>query len=110
MAHYAKIENNTVTNVIVADQQFINSGIVGDPATWIEITNDDGLNIHYAGIGFTYDNVLNIFIPPKPFDSWVLDGVNWVAPTPRPLDDKTYAWSEETLTWVEINLVLPEIK
>jgi hypothetical protein len=52
-------------------------------------------------------NVLNIFIPPKPFDSWVLDGVNWVAPTPRPLDDKTYVWSEETLAWVEINLVLP---
>lgn len=110
MSHYAKIENNQVTNIIVAEQEFINSGAVGNPIDWVEVIDNNGLNIHYAGIGFTYDAALNVFIPPKPFNSWVLNGINWKAPVPRPLGDKNYVWNEETLAWVEIISVLPETK
>jgi hypothetical protein len=107
MAHYAKIENNLVTNIIVADRDFINSGHVGDPTSWVEILDDNGVSIHYAGIGFTYNATLNSFIPPKPFNSWLLVNNVWTAPVDMPKDDKQYVWNEETVTWIEISSVLP---
>jgi hypothetical protein len=100
MAHYAKIENNQVTNIIVADQEFINSGAVGDPTTWIEVQDANGVNIHYAGIGFTYDVVANAFISPKPFDSWILVGTVWKAPVDKPQGNENYVWDESTVSWV----------
>ena len=59
---------------------------------------------NYAGIGFTYDEAKDAFIPPKPFNSWVLDNATclWQAPTPMPTDDKNYEWSEDDLTWKEV--------
>ena len=107
MAHFAKIENNIVTNVIVADQEFIDSGAVGNPANWIEVLDNNGVNKYHAGIGFTYDAGLDAFIPPKPFNSWILDGAVWKAPVDMPTDGKQYMWNEESLTWIEMVSVLP---
>lgn len=107
MAHYAKVENGIVTQVIVAEQEFINSGAVGAPEQWIQ-TSYNATN--YAGIGYLYLQEFNKFIAPKPFSSWILDetGSNWIAPIPKPQDDKIYIWNEQSGTWVENNSVLPE--
>lgn len=109
MAHYAKIENNIVTQVIVADQDFIDSGAVGDPTTWIQTSYNNRIRNVYAGIGHLYLAEHDIFIPPKPFVSWSLDveSLSWKAPTEKPNDDKTYIWNEESLSWDETISVLP---
>ena len=119
MAHYAKVENGIVTQVIVADQDFINSGAVGDSNNWIQTSYNTTKGIHelggeplrknYAGFGYSYNEQLDAFIPPKLFDSWILDEVTgtWVAPTNPPEDGRHYIWDEDKLDWV-INIVLPE--
>ena len=114
MSHFAKInENNVVEQVIVAEQDFINSGVVGNPALWIQTSYNTVAGVHqnngtplrknYAGIGFTYDASRDAFIPPKVFDSWTLDEgtCQWIAPSPMPDDGKQYVWDESTLSWVE---------
>ena len=115
MAHFAQInENNIVTQVIVAEQDFIDSGTVGDPSKWIQTSyNTKGgqhpegkpLRKNYAGIGYSYDSVRDAFIPPKPFNSWILneDTCLWNPPIPIPDDEKIYVWDEETLSWIEKN-------
>jgi hypothetical protein len=76
MSHFAKVENGIVIQVIVAEQNFINTGAVGDPATWIQTSynthggshpQDKPLRKNYAGVGYTYDLERDAFIPPKPF-------------------------------------------
>ena len=56
---------------------------------------------NHAGIGYTYDETRDAFIPPKPFNSWILneDTCNWNAPVSKPQDDNIYTWNESTLTW-----------
>ena len=117
MSHFAQIdENNIVTNVIVAEQDFIDSGAVGDPTKWIQTSyNTQGgehklggtpLRLNYAGIGYTYNSELDGFIPPKPYNSWVLNSTtgHWDAPSAMPTDGKIYHWDEDTLSWVETTL------
>ena len=111
MSHFAKVENGIVTQVIVAEQDFIDSGVVGDPNTWIQTSYNTVSGIHilgglplrknYAGIGFLYDEKLDAFIPPKPFDSWLLNEEkgNWEPPTPYPTDGQSYIWNEITKLW-----------
>lgn len=114
MSHFAQIdENNIVTNVIVAEQDFINSGAVGDPTKWIQTSYNTQAGEHklggtplrknYAGIGYSYDAQRDAFIPPKQFNSWVLneDTCVWEPPTPMPTDGKLYNWDEDTTSWVE---------
>ena len=119
MAHYANIDtNNVVTQVIVAEQEFINSGLVGDPALWIQTSYNTWGGVHYgsdgkpdggvalrknfASIGSTYDLVRDAFISPQPYTSWVLDEDTclWNAPVPYPTDGEYYIWDEATLSWV----------
>ena len=107
MAQYAKIENNQVTNIIVADRDFINSGAVGDPTTWILVQDSKGVNIHYAGIGFTYDATAAAFIPPKPFDSWTLVDNAWIAPVLKPQGNEHHVWDESTVSWIKSPFALP---
>lgn len=75
MSHFAHIdENNVVTNVIVAEQDFIDSGAVGDPKRWIQTSYNARIRKNYAGIGYVYDAVRDAFIPPKPTKGkWKLD-------------------------------------
>ena len=104
MSYFAHInENNVVTTVIVATQEFINTGSEGDPVNWIETSIDGSFRKQYAGIGYTYDAEANVFITPQPYPSWTLDSnYDWVAPVPYPNDGKQYTWDESTLSWVEV--------
>jgi hypothetical protein len=122
MSHFAKVENGIVTSVIVAEQEFINSGVVGDPSLWIQTSYNTRGGIHYqpnsnipsedqskslrknyAGIGFQYDQQRNAFIPSKPieFPSFILNEEKclWEAPIPYPNDGKLYNWNEQNQTW-----------
>jgi len=104
MAHFAKLNNNIVTEVIVAEKNFINSGRVGDEFLWVQTSYNANFRKNYAGLGYTYDKIRDAFIPPKPFPSWVLDEetCNWNSPVPMPMDGKMYTWNEETTNWVEV--------
>jgi len=104
MAHFAKIDsNNTVTEVIVAEQDFINSGVVGDSFLWVQTSYNKNFRKNFASIGGTYDKTRDAFIPPKPYASWVLveDTCQWKAPSDYPNDGKDYYWDESTTSWKE---------
>lgn len=115
MSHFAKVEDGIVTNVIVAEQDVIDSGLFGDPALWIQTSyNTRGgehpegrpLRKNYAGVGYTYDADRDAFIPPKVYGSWILneDTCLWEAPVPHPNDGKYYRWDEETLAWISLEI------
>jgi hypothetical protein len=120
MSHFAKVENGTVTQVIVAEQDVIDTGMFG--SGWIQTSYNTRGGVHYnsetnepsedqsralrknyAGVGYTYDSERDAFIPPQPYASWVLDAVTclWTAPVVMPMDDKQYNWDEESQSWVE---------
>jgi hypothetical protein len=126
VAHFAKLdENNLVVFVTVGrdeDEHLedelsartgdiykrtsynTRGGVYYDPATGEPSADQSKVfRGNYAGIGFTYDEDLDAFIPPKPFDSWLLDEVtfSWVAPMPYPEDEEDYVWDEEAGAWVE---------
>jgi hypothetical protein len=103
MSHFAKIENGIVTRVIVAEQDFINSGVVGDSFLWVQTSYNGSFRKNYASVGFTYDKTRDAFIPPKDFPSWLLneDTCQYDPPTPYPEDDKRYSWDEDITSWVE---------
>ena len=119
MSHFAKVENGTVTQVIVVEQDVLDTGLFGDPSLWVQTSYNTLGGVHvlggtplrknYAGVGYTYDSGRDAFIPPTPFNSWTLneDSCLWEAPTPMPNDGKQYQWDEATLSWIEIPL-LPE--
>lgn len=121
MSHFAKVENGIVTEVLVIEQDVIDTGLFGDPASFIQTSyntrggvhygpdgqpDGPGLRKNYAGIGYTYDPVLDAFIPPQPYPSWLLNTQTclWEAPVPYPDDGKPYVWDEDTLSWVEVPL------
>ena len=111
MAHFAKVENGIVTQVIVAEQDVIDSGLFGDPSSWIQTSYNTYGGLHknygtplrknYAGIGYSYDSTRDAFIPPKPYNSWVLNEETclWEAPVQPPVAP-SYSWDEATQTWI----------
>lgn len=115
MSHFAQIdENNIVTQVLVIEQDVIDTGLFGDPASWIQTSYNTYGGVHtlggtplrknYAGIGYTYDASRDAFISPKLFNSWTLneDTCLWQAPTPMPVEEgKIFVWNEDTTSWVE---------
>lgn len=115
MTHFAEIdENGVVLRVIVAEQDFIDSGKVGDPSRWVQTSYDTSGGVHkdggtplrknYAGIGYTYDATLDAFIPPKPYASFVLNEEKGIyeAPVSMPKDGASYEWDETATTWEKI--------
>lgn len=112
MSHFAKVENGIVTQVIVVEQDVLDTGAFGNPAAWVQTSyNTHGgqhpegrpLRKNYAGIGFTYDSARDAFYAPQPFPSWTLDEATciWTPPTPMPTDgDNRYTWDEATTSWV----------
>jgi len=105
MSHFAEIDkDNVVQRVIVAEQDFINSGAVGDSFNWVQTSYNNNFRKNYAGVGYTYDKTRDAFIAPKPYPSWLLDDdtCKWNAPTAHPDDDKQYSWDEDTTSWKEI--------
>ena len=109
MAHWAQIdENNIVTQVTVGDNNDPNGDegyqwlIDNLGGTWVKTSYNNNIRKNFAGIGFTYDTELDAFIPPKPFESWVLnqETCQWEAPLPWPNDNTThYIWDEKTISW-----------
>ena len=114
MSHFAKVENGIVTQVIVAEQDVIDSGLFG--TGWVQTSyntyggqHPEGrpLRKNYAGVGYTYDANRDAFISPQPYASWTLneDTCLWDSPVPYPTDSKRYTWDESTTSWVEVNNV-----
>ena len=111
MAHYAKVVDGIVTKVIVAEQEFFNNFVDDSPGRWIQTSyNTFGgehklggtpLRKNFAGIGFSYDEAKDAFIPPQPYPSWILDNDTclWNPPIPFPNDGNPYIWNESTQAW-----------
>ena len=110
MAHYAFLdENNIVIEVITGiDETELIEGL--EPETWYgnlrgqvckRTSYNGNIRKNYAGLGFTYDPLRDAFIPPKPFDSWILEEetCNWRAPIDYPSDGNIYVWNEESFSW-----------
>ena len=114
MSHFAKVKDNIVTQVIVAEPEFFDTFVDETPGEWIQTSyNTYGgehllggtpLRKNYAGIGFTYDATRDAFIPPQEFDSWTLNESTclWEPPTAHPNDGKMYKWNETTKAWDEV--------
>ena len=111
MAHFAKVNNGIVENVIVADSDFFDSFVDTSPGKWIQTSYNTHAGVHsqggtplrknFAGIGFTYDKTRDAFIPPKPYPSWLLndDTCQWDPPVAYPEGEGLYSWNEETQSW-----------
>ena len=102
MAHFAKIDNNNiVTQVLVSEQDFINSGVVGDSFLWIQTSYNNSFKKQYAAVGSTYDKTNNQFVASKPYASWTLDSDNdWQPPVTYP-SSGNHRWDENTTNWTE---------
>jgi hypothetical protein len=121
MSHFAKIENGVVVQVVVAEEDFIATGALGDPANFVQTSYNTRGGIHYgqdgqpsgreplhknyAGIGYTFDGTG--FAAPQPYASWSLnqDSYLWEAPVAMPTEGGPYNWNEATLAWVEVETV-----
>ena len=122
MAHFAKIKNNIVENVVVVSNDIATSEQAGiDFLNNLYNTNDvwkqtsyntvggqhklggTPFRKNYAGVGHTYDEARDAFIAPKPYDSWILDEDTCIyqPPVPIPNDGKQYSWNEDAQNWVE---------
>lgn len=107
MSHFARIDKDgIVQEVIVAEKNFINSGEVGDEFNWIQTSYNGNFRKQFAGPGFKYDKVNDVFVSPQPsegdvvYASWTLDSnYDWQPPTAHPDDGKSYGWNEDTKSW-----------
>lgn len=124
MAHYAKVKDGKVMTVIVAEAEFFYTFIDNSPGEWIQTSYNTRGNVHYgpdgepdggvalrgnyAGIGYTYDKENDVFYPPKPFDSWLLNQQtwSWESPVPYPVDSNSYIWSEEIQNWTLVENIV----
>ncbi len=129
MSNFAIVDSNDfVTQVLVIEQDVIDSGLFGDPSSFEKTSYNTRGGIYYqpgtstpdpdqtkafrknfAGVGYKLDRIRDAFIPPQDFPSWTLNEFSclWKAPTPMPTDGKPYRWDEATLAWVEI--VVPSV-
>ena len=115
MAHYAFLDqNNLVTEVITGiDESELIEGL--DTETWYgnfrgqvckRTSYNNNIRKQYAGIGYSYDPIADVFIQQQPYPSWTLDqNFDWQPPTPRP-DGDNWNWDENTLIWIEIETLL----
>jgi hypothetical protein len=122
MSNYAKVLNAQVLEVIVADASFFDTFVDTSPGTWIQTSyntcggvyylpnsntpspdQSKALRANYAGIGYTYDQVNDVFYAPQPYPSWVISAPtwSWQPPVPYPTDGNVYTWDETTQTWVQ---------
>jgi hypothetical protein len=125
MAHFAQLnEENIVINVIVINNETINNlpfpesepigvefckSLYGVETIWKQTSYNGNFRKNYAAIGYNFDLLIDAFIAPKPYQSWLLntDTGKWEAPVPYPNDGKEYYWDEPTLSWVETVLTEP---
>ena len=113
MAHFAKLNNSKVEQVIVVhNNELLVNGVETESkgaqfchdllgGEWIQTSYNNNIRKQYAGIGYTYDHVRDEFICPQPYPSWTLDENNdWQPPTPMPSNGRDYRWNEAELKWV----------
>jgi hypothetical protein len=123
MGHFAKVVDGKVTQVIVAEPEFFNNFVDSSPGQWLQTSyntrggkhydpttgqestdQSKALRGNYAGIGYSYDHINDVFVAPKPFPSWTLNQTTWQwdAPTPKPTEGGLFQWDESTKAWVEV--------
>ena len=118
MAHFAQLdENNVVTQVIVvansdtADASGVEKEHIGAAfcerlfgGNWKQTSYNGNKRKNYAGIGFTYREDIDAFVPPQPYASWTLNETTaqWESPVAMPDDDGMYTWDEDNQAWVEV--------
>jgi hypothetical protein len=120
MAHFAKLDqNNRVEQVVVIDNATIDDlpfpesepvgiafcqSLYGEDTVWAQTSYSASFRYNYASEGYTYDSLVEAFISPKPYPSWLLDTNTyvWTAPIPYPNDGKAYVWDEATQSWVDL--------
>ena len=101
MSHFAEIKDGVVQRVIVSEQDFINTGLVGDSFNWVQTSYNSNFRKQYAGEGYTYDKDNDVFVMNQPYPSWTLDvNHDWNPPTPKP--DGDFIWNESTQAWDEV--------
>jgi hypothetical protein len=118
LAHFAKIENNVVTQVIVvankdtADANGVEKEYIGAAfceklfgGTWKQTSYNGTIRKNYAGVGYTYNADIDAFVPPKPFASWTLNSetAQWEPPVPMP-EEGMWTWDEDTGSWIEMQV------
>jgi hypothetical protein len=120
MAHFAKLDENNVVidvNVVNNNELLDENGIEseqkgidfltswsGGYSNWKQTSYNGNMRKNYAGIGFTYREDIDAFVPPKPFASWLLnDNAQWEAPVVMPNDGKMYLWNEQNQRWEEFS-------
>jgi len=128
MAHFAKVEDNIVTDVIVISNEVIDDNGVENEAlgqdyinntlglegTWIQTSYNNNIRGNYAGIGYSYDSENDVFLQPKPYESWILNSdFQWIAPIDEPAYDRDnpvlYNWNESSQSWdVDTDFTFPE--
>jgi hypothetical protein len=115
MAHFAKVVDGKVTQVIVAESEFFDTFVDTSAGTWLQTSYNtiggkhtqgkEPLRGNYAGIGYTYDHTHDVFYAPQPYASWVLNNETWTweSPTPMPVEEgKAFTWDEPTTSWIEV--------
>ena len=116
MAHFAKVNNGIVQQVIVAEPEFFDTFVDSSPGEWIQTSYNTYGGVHklggtplrknFAGVGYTYDSTRDAFYAPQPYPSWTLNETTclWECPVAYPDEDMTnlYNWNEETQTWDEV--------
>ena len=124
MAHFAKLSDGVVTDIVVINNselmvngveseakgvEFLTS-IFGADTTWVQTSYNGSFRKNYASIGFTYDSTRDAFIAQKPFPSWSLNETTckWEAPVPCPTDGNGYFWEEEIQSWLTIEQIIAE--
>ena len=118
MSNYAKVLNAKVLEVIVADASFFDTFVDTSPGTWLQTSYNTRGGVHYgqdgqpdggvalrgnyAGIGYTYDSVNDVFYAPQPYPSWIISAPTWEwqPPVPYPSTGGPYTWDETTQTWI----------
>lgn len=120
MSYFAKVFDGKVISVVSAEPDFFNTFVDSSPGQWLQTSYNTRGNVHYgqdgkpdggvalrgnyAGVGYTYDAENDVFYPPAPFPSWILNTTTWLwePPVPHPQDDKSYLWDETIKNWVTV--------
>ena len=111
MAHFAKLGTGNiietvqvVSNDIATTEQagvdFLNN-LYNSRDVWKQTSYNGNIRKNFAGVGYSYDQTRDAFIPKKPYNSWILneDTCLWEAPVAYPTDGEKYNWNETTTTW-----------
>ena len=104
MTYFAKVVNGTVEKVIVAEASFFDNFVDDTAGTWIQTYKDKSKRKNFAGVGYTYNETKDVFIPPQPISNSTLNETTytWELSTPYPTDGKLHTWDETSNSWKEI--------